>query len=123
MDSQDFMKQLIEISDLMAEEKYEDALILLERLKEVERNGDFDYGLTHKLYQLDSNCRSLFNQKIILKQINTIAAQQNSTSFKNLREIIKNELNVDEDTLRKEIELLILTGLLDCKIDGNELKF
>ncbi len=123
MDSQDFMKQLIEISDLMAEEKYEDALILLERLKEVERNGDFDYGLTHKLYQLDSNCRSLFNQKIILKQINTIAAQQNSTSFKNLREIIKNELNVDEDTLRKEIELLILRGLLDCKIDGNELKF
>ena len=107
----------------MAEEKYEDALILLERLKEVERNGDFDYGLTHKLYQLDSNCRSLFNQKIILKQINTIAAQQNSTSFKNLREIIKNELNVDEDTLRKEIELLILRGLLDCKIDGNELKF
>jgi len=123
MDRHDFMKQLADVSDLMAEEKYQDALILIEELKEIEKKGDFDYNLTHKLYQLDSNVRSLFNQEVIHNQINTLAAKQTSISFNKLHELIKNELNIDENTLRKEIELLILRDKIKSQIDGNELKF
>ena len=123
MDRHDFMKQLADISDLMAEEQYQDALILIEKLKEIEKKGDFDYNLTHKLYQLDSNVRSLFNQEVILNQINTLAAKQTSISFKKLHELIKNDLNIDENTLRKEIELLILRDKIKSQIDGKELKF
>ena len=123
MDRHDFMKQLADISDLVAEEKYQDALILIEKLKEIEKKGDFDYNLTHKLYQLDSNVRSLFNQEVILNQINTLAAKQTSISFKKLHELIKDDLNIDENTLRKEIELLILRDKIKSQIDCNELRF
>jgi len=123
MDRQDFMKQLADVSVLMGKEKYQDALILIEKLKEIEKKGDFDYNLTHKLYQLDSNTRSLFNQEVILNQINTLAAKQTSISFRKLHELIKNELNIDENTLRKEIELLILRDKIKSQIDGIELKF
>jgi len=117
------MKLLADISDLMAEEKYQDALILIEKLKEIEKKGDFDYNLTHKLYQLDSNVRSLFNQEVIHNLINTLAAKQTSISFKKLHEFIKDDLNIDENTLRKEIELLILRDKIKSQIDGNELRF
>jgi len=123
MDRQDFTKQLADVSDLMAKEKYQDALILIEKLKEIEKNGDFDYNLTHKLYQLDSNTRSLFNQEVILNQINTLAVKQTSISFKKLHELIKDDLHVDENTLKKEIELLILRDKIKIQIDGKELKF
>ena len=123
MDRHDFMKVLADVSDLMAEEKYQDAIILIENLKEIEKKGDFDYNLTHKLYQLDSNTRSLFNQEFILNQINTLAAKQTSISFKKLHELIKDNLNIDESTLRREIELLILRDKIKSQIDGNELKF
>lgn len=123
MDRHDFMKVLADVSDLMAEEKYQDALILIDKLKEIEKKGDFDYSLTHKLYQLDSNTCSLFNQEVILNQINILAAKQTSISFKKLHELIKNELNIDENTLRKEIELLILRDKIKSQIDGKELKF
>ena len=122
MESQEFIKQLFEIQELMKEEKYTEALILLSKLKEIEKKGDFDYNLTHKLYQLDSNCRSLFNQDKILKQIDIFAQNQNSISFQELKESLKTELNLDDGMLRREIELLILRGLLNCKIEGNELK-
>lgn len=123
MDRQDFIKQLADISELMAKEKYQKALILIENLKEIEKKGDFDYNLTHKLYQLDSNTRSLYNQEVILKHINTLAAKQTSISFKNLHELIKDDLHVDESTLRKEIELLILRDKIQIQITENELKF
>ena len=123
MDRHDFMKVLADVSDLMAEEKYQDALILIEKLKEIEKKGDFDYNLTHKLYQLDSNVRSLFNQEVILNQIKILAAKQTSISFNKLHELIKDDLHIDENTLRKEIELLILRDKTKSQIDGNELKF
>ena len=123
MESQEFVKQLFEIQELMKEEKYAEALILISKLKEIEKKGDFDYNLTHKLYQLDSNCRSLFNQDKILKQIHAVSQNQNSISFHELKESLKTVLNLDEGLLRREIELLILRGLLNCKIEDNELKF
>ena len=123
MESQEFVKQLIEVQELMKEERYAEALVLLSKLKEIEKKGEFDYNLTHKLFQLDSNCRSLFNQDKILKQIQNFSQNQNSISFQELKESLKTELNLDVGILRREVELLILRGLLKSKIEGNELKF
>ena len=123
MEPHEFTKQLMEVQELMKTEKYAEALIILSKLKAIEKNGDFDYSLTHKLYQLDSNCHSLYNQEKILKQISSAAENQNSISLKNLKESLSPELILDDGMLRREIELLILRGLLNCKIEGNELKF
>jgi hypothetical protein len=123
MNRQDFLKEMTEISDLMAKEKYKEALTHLEKLKEIEKDGDFDYDLIHKLYQLDSNTRSLYNQEIILSKINASATKQSSISISELNELIKPDLQINEGTLRKEIELLILRDKVQIQIDGNELKF
>ena len=123
MDSSNFVEQLAEVSQLMKNEKYQEALILIDKLKEIEKNGDFDYELTHKLYQFDSNTRSLYQQEVILNQINSLAAKQSSISFKELNELIEDDLHLDEGTLRREIELLILRDKIQRRIEGNELKF
>ncbi|MFX1441977.1 MAG: hypothetical protein ACFFHV_01065 [Promethearchaeota archaeon] len=123
MDRQDFIKQLANVSDLMVKEKYQEALVILEKLKEIEKKGDFDYNLTHKLYQLDSNTRSLYNQEVILNQINALATKQTIIPLKKLHDLIKDDLQIDESMLRREIELLILRDKIQIQINGNELKF
>ena len=62
MDSKEFQNQLTEAHDLMTHENYKDAIILLEKLKEAEKQSNFDYSLTHQLFQLLSNAHSLYNQ-------------------------------------------------------------
>ena len=125
MDVKEFIKQLNKAQDLMIHEKYNEAFILIEELKEIEKNSDFNYNLTHRLYQLHSNIHSLYNQQVILNHINEISRKQESISFRELKILIKKstKLNLNDDILRREIELLILRNLLNCKIDGDLLKF
>ena len=122
MDNQDLIAQLNVAQDLMSQAKYKEAFILLENLKEIENNNDFDYNLTHRLYQLYSNCRSLYNQKIILKHINKISKYSASVSFRELKNEI-DEIDLEEAILGREIELLILRGLLSCRIEKNKIIF
>ncbi len=107
----------------MAQEKYSDAIVLINNLKEIDKTNDFDYNLTHQLYQLDSNSRSLYNQKIILKYIQNIPIEQKSITFHELNQkLIENKvLNLSNDILRREIEILILRDLLFCKLDGERI--
>jgi len=107
----------------MKEEKYDDAITLINKLKEIDKNNDFDYTFSHQLYQLDSNARSLFNQQIILKQIQEISSNQTSITFNNLNQLLKQktELNLSNDILRREIEILILRNQLICKLDGENI--
>ncbi|MCJ7650443.1 MAG: hypothetical protein MUP85_17680, partial [Candidatus Lokiarchaeota archaeon] len=72
MKPNEFANRLNEVQELMAKEKYKEALVLLEGLKDLDKTSNFDYNLTHKLYQLDSNTRSLYNQQIILERLNSI---------------------------------------------------
>lgn len=125
MDEKQFVKQINKVQDLMIKEKYSEAINLIEKLKEIEKKRDFNYDLTHRLYQLDSNIHSLYNQQVILNHINDISRKQESISFQELNVLIKknNKLDLDDDVLRREIELLILRNLSRCKIDGNLLKF
>lgn len=119
MDIQDFIKQLNQVQELMQKENYKEAISLIEKLKEVETESDFNYNLTHRLYQLDSNARSLFNQQKILKIINELSSRYDSISFQELNHVLQENiaLNLSIDILKREIELLILRNQLSCKIN------
>ncbi|MHA1272878.1 MAG: hypothetical protein ACTSQP_07235 [Promethearchaeota archaeon] len=119
MNSQEFFNELQRASELMKNEKYLEAIKILDNLREIERQGDFDYSLTHKLYQLISNSHSLLNQQIILEILNNY--NENQLSFKQLAEKLKDtkKLDLDEANVRKEVELLILRGKLNCRLDGD----
>jgi len=127
MKQEEFVQRLQEVQDLMNREKYLEALNILAKLKEVEKIHNFNYDLVHKLYQLDSNTHSLYNQQIILDRIKKMQ------SFSNLNEILlddlKNQLSehdgldLEDSILHRELELLILRGNLSCYFDGNKIRF
>lgn len=125
MDSQEFLKHVNEVQELMKQENYKEAIIIIEKLKEIEKNSTFDYNITHRLYQLDSNSRSLYNQQIILKTINNLSKKREIINFHELNREIKEsvKLELSNDILRREIEILILRNLLSCKIEGDKLIF
>ncbi len=125
MNTDEFRTKLEEVQDLMRQEKYGKALYLLEELKEIEQTGDFDYSLTHKLYQLISNSKSLYNQQKILNLITQISQKEDSVSLVDLNQKLKEQENLDIDLsiLKREIEILILRSLLKCQIDGDFLIF
>ncbi len=125
MDANDFVKDLNDAQEFMRNERYPEALIILGRLKEADKAGNFDYNLTHKLYQLISNSESLYNQQRVLSVVKKISHIQKSISFIDLREMVNKQENIelDELVLRREVEILILRSLLECKIEGNDLVF
>ncbi|MBD3256418.1 MAG: hypothetical protein GF383_15075 [Candidatus Lokiarchaeota archaeon] len=125
MKTEDFVEKLAEAQDLMKDEKYQDAIVLLEKLKEIEKKGEFDYSLTHTLYQLLSNSHSLYNQQTILKIIDDICKNQDYIEVSQLNDILKKNsiLNLEDSILCREIELLILRGLLPYKFDGQKILF
>jgi len=125
MDIQEFIKQLNKVQDLMKNEQYEEAAVILEELKEIEKSEDYGYNLTHRLYQLDSNLRSLYNQQLLLKHIITISKKQKSITFSELNDILKKDkiIDLDDSILGREIELLILRGHLSSKIEGKKIIF
>ncbi len=125
MNTEEFMEQLNEAQNLMSQEKYKEAIVLLEELKEIDRETNLNYNLTHRLYQLFSNCQSLYNQKIILMHINEISKNSTSLTLQKLKQILKEEfkINLEEKILVREIELLILRGLLSCRIEDNKIIF
>ena len=124
MNPNEFANRLNEVQDLMAKEKYKDALVLLEGLKELDKTSDFNYDLTHKLYQLDSNTRSLYNQQIILERLNSINKEKTMISVSEFNEILKlrDNLLLEEPILRRELEILILRGIISIEFEGNMLK-
>ena len=125
MEANDFVRDLNDAQELMRNEKYQEALILLGKLKEADKAGSFDYNLTHKLYQLISNSQSLYNQQRVLRVVKRISHKQKAISFQKLKDILNKQENVelDELILRREVEILILRSLLECKIEGNNLVF
>ena len=127
MDAKEFIEKLNQVRNLMVEENYIEALQVLDFLKNAERTNEdsLDYNLTHQLYQLDSNCKSAYQQQVILTHLNKMPDKKNSISFKELNQELKdkNKLNISEAILRRDIELLILRNLLKCELKGNLLIF
>lgn len=125
MDTNDFVKVLNNAQELMRNEKYQEALNILDKLKEADKAGSFDYNLTHKLYQLISNSQSLYNQQRVLRVLNKISNSLSSISFIDLKDLLKNQenLEIDESILRREVEILILRSLVIAKVEGKNLIF
>ena len=125
MDIEDFRQKLLDAQNLMREEKYKEAIIILEKLKELDKARDVDYNIAHKMYQLLSNSHSLYNQQIILKKLEEISEIIEGISISSLNQTLKeeNKLDLTEDILLREIELLILRGLLKAKLDKGEIFF
>ncbi len=124
MKPNEFANNLNDVQDLMAKEKYKEALVLLEHLKELDKTSDFDYNLTHKLYQLDSNTRSLYNQKVILERLKSINKDIKLISIAEFNEMLrlKDNLLLEEPILRRELEILILRGIISIEFQGIMLK-
>ena len=93
--------------------------------REIEKkNEDFEYSLSHKLYQLISNSNSLYNQEIILEHIKKISIKQKSITIHELQNSLnENDFKIEESVLGREIELLILRDLLLCKKEGDIIIF
>ena len=127
MDSKEFYNRLMEAQDLMIREKYEQALTLLEELKQLEKEGDFEYELIHQLYQLTSNANSFYNQQIILGILksNEFHHDQKSIDIQELDGYLKKKAGLDLDisTLKRELELLILRDLISFRIEGDKIFF
>ena len=127
MDSKEFYNRLMEAQDLMIREKYEQALTLLEELKQLEKEGDFEYELIHQLYQLTSNANSFYNQQIILGILksNEFHHDQKSIDIQELDGYLKKKAGLDLDisTLKRELELLILRDLISFRIEEDKLFF
>ena len=125
MDSKEFQTQLNDAHELMLQEKYKDAIILLEKLKDIEQKSNYDYSLTHQLFQFISNAHSLYNQQRIKDGVNGILMKQKTMALTELNQLLKERtgLDLDDKTFRKELELLILRGLLSCSIEGNNVIF
>ena len=121
MDPKEFQDKLNNAHKLMLEENYEDAIIILEKLKEIEQKGTYNYNLTHQLFQLFSNAHSLYNQQKIKDELNTILMKQKVWPLEKLNQLLKERigLDLDDKTFRKELELLILRGLISCSIEGD----
>ena len=127
MNSKEFMKLLNEARELMTQEKYTEAIVILENLKSSDKTSenDFNYDLVHQLYQLDSNCKSAYHQQIILEIIKNLPIPNNSIKLEEIYKVlrVKENLDITEEILRREVELLILRNLLNCKIEGDQLIF
>jgi hypothetical protein len=121
--SQEFINQLNEVQELMLKEKYKKAILILDKLKTIEKENSYNYNLTHKLYQLDSNVRSLYNQQAILKYIYSLSISKKEISFKEIMDLLKKEesIEIDVGTLKREIEILVLRSLLTCKVGENKI--
>ncbi len=121
--SQEFINQLNEVQELMLKEDYKKAILILDKLKIIEKENNYNYNLTHKLYQLDSNVRSLYNQQAILKYIYSLSTSKKEISFKEIMDLLKKEesIEIDVGTLKREIEILVLRSLLTCKVGENKI--
>ncbi len=121
MDTNEFEKQLNNAHELMLQEKYQAAIVILEKLKDIEQKGNFKYDLTHQLFQLSSNAHSLHNQQKIKDGMNAMLMKQKTMALTELNQLLKERigLDLDDKTFQKELELLILRGLISCSIEGD----
>ena len=125
MDTEEFIEQLSDAQNMIMEENYKNALNILYKLREIEREGNFDYSLTHELYQLISNAESLLNQKAIIEGLSHFTQKEDrrEIDFESLNAHLLTEIELDlkPDLLKREIELLILRNKIPFTIQGNKL--
>ncbi len=125
MDTNDFISKLNKIQELLSKEEYEFALDIAQELITIEKEGDFPYNLTHRLYQLNSNAISLNNQSKILPSLQILKKSLKTIEIVEFHQYLKEKegVSIDIEILRKELELLILRGKIKAIISNNVVSF
>lgn len=118
-----FKEELSIAEKLIQEEKFEQALNLLEKMKNYD-DDVFDDALAHNFFMLYSNTQSIVRGKNIYQNLLSLSKIKEKASYKEIFEYLKNKnINLDIDTIKREIELLILKGIVSWKSNNNIIFF
>jgi len=106
-----FAIELEEAKGLIKEKKFEEALLLLERMKSY--NDDvFDDSMVHEFYMLHSNIQSTVRGKIIYEKLLPISESRDKVSYKEAYTLLEEALiGLNEEIIRRELEIFILKGI------------
>lgn len=118
-----FFKEELSIAEkLIQEEKYEQALNLLEKMKNYD--DEFNDALAHEFFMLYSNTQSIVRGKNIYKNLLSLSKIKEKASHKEIFEYLsKKNINLGIDAIKREIEILILKGIVPWKSNNNTIFF
>jgi len=123
VNTNNFKEELSIAEKLIQEEKFEQALNLLEKMKNYD-DDVFDDALAHNFFMLYSNTQSIVRGKNIYKNLLSLSKIKEKASYKEIFEYLKDKnINLDIDTIKREIELLILKGTVSWKSNNNIIFF
>ncbi len=123
VNTNNFKEELSIAEKLIQEEKFEQALNLLEKMKNYD-DDVFDDALAHNFFMLYSNTQSIVRGKNIYKNLLSLSKIKEKASYKEIFEYLKDKnINLDIDTIKREIELLILKGIVSWKSNNNIIFF
>ncbi len=123
VNTNNFKEELSIAEKLIQEEKFEQALNLLEKMKNYD-DDVFDDALAHNFFMLYSNTQSIVRGKNIYQNLLSLSKIKEKASYKEIFEYLKDKnINLDIDTIKREIELLILKGIVSWKSNNNIMFF
>lgn len=123
VNTNNFKEELSIAEKLIQEEKFEQALNLLENMKSYD-DDVFDDALAHNFFMLYSNTQSIVRGKNIYQNLLSLSKIKEKASYKEIFEYLKDKnINLDIDTIKREIELLILKGIVSWKSNNNIIFF
>ncbi len=123
INTNNFKEELSIAEKLIQEEKFEQALNLLEKMKNYD-DEFFDDALAHNFFMLYSNTQSIVRGKNIYQNLLSLSKIKEKASYKEIFEYLKDKnINLDIDTIKREIELLILKGIVSWKSNNNIIFF
>ncbi|MCK4282354.1 MAG: hypothetical protein KAX10_09570 [Candidatus Lokiarchaeota archaeon] len=123
VNTNNFKEELSIAEKLIQEEKFEQALNLLEKMKNYD-DDVFDDALAHNFFMLYSNTQSIVRGKNIYQNLLSLSKIKEKASYKEIFEYLKDKnINLDIDTIKREIELLILKGIVSWKSNNNIIFF
>ncbi len=118
-----FKKELVKAEKLIKKEQFEEALVLLEKMKNYD-DEIFDDSLIHNFFMLYSNVQSTVRGKKIYENLLSFSKLRKKASYKEIFEYLKEKnILLDIDIIKKEIEILILSGKAPWKADKDALFF
>jgi len=123
VNTNNFKEELSIAEKLIQEERFEQALNLLEKMKNYD-DDVFDDALAHNFFMLYSNTQSIVRGKNIYQNLLSLSKIKEKASYKEIFEYLKDKnINLDIDTIKREIELLILKGNVSWKSNNNIIFF
>lgn len=123
VNTNNFKEELSIAEKLIQEEKFEQALNLLEKMKNYD-DDVFDDALAHNFFMLYFNTQSIVRGKNIYQNLLSLSKIKEKASYKEIFEYLKDKnINLDIDTIKREIELLILKGIVSWKSNNNIIFF